>query len=64
MTAKTYTVVACSGDTLGHTLINVLVESTGIYIAASGAERFDSVILTVDDLDRIRTEMARLEGDN
>jgi hypothetical protein len=62
MTAKEYSVVACAGDTLGHTTVNVLVEPTGVSIAAAGDDRFDSVILTVDELDCIRTAMAQLEG--
>jgi hypothetical protein len=56
-----YTVVACSGDRLGHTVINVLVQPSGVYIAAYGEDRFDSVVLTVDDLDRIRTALCALE---
>lgn len=61
MPTENYTVVYCEGDSLGHTVINALVQPTGVYIYGAGEDRFDSVVLTVEDLDRIRTAMCALE---
>jgi hypothetical protein len=63
MPTENCTVVVCSGDSLGHTIINVLVTPSGAYVYGAGEDRFDSVVLTVDDLDRIRTAMCALEGE-
>ena len=60
-TGRTHKVVNCQPDKLGNTTIAVLVTPGEVYISAHG-EHYNSVVLTVEDLDRIRTEMARLEG--
>lgn len=55
-------VLECQPDTIGNTRIAALVTPERVYISAHGSAQYNSVILTVDDLDRIRTEMCRLES--
>lgn len=55
-------VICLPTPSLGHDQTTVLIEPHEVYLMAYGEDRFDSLILTVDDLDTIRTCMARLEG--